>query len=388
MVHQKINILFLIDSLSTRDGFVGGTERQLVQVLNRLDRQRFKPILVCLREDPKSLIWDIVDCEKHNLNVYSLRSIRGIIKLLSFMKFLKKSNINIVQTYFFDSTFFGMLAANAARVSIPISCRRDMGFWYNNSLLWKINFVNKFTKRILVNSNAIKELVIQKEKFPAENIDVIHNGIDLNEIQSQPAIQLYNILSNIKKTDKIVGIVGNYNRRIKRFDLFIMAAAEVLKKMDNVKFLIIGGGNYESELKLLADDLGISQNIFFIGKKDNSICYIKSFDVGVLSSDSEGFPNVILEYMACGIPVVATSVGGTVELIEDGVSGILVQKGDCMALADSISRLLMDENLGKRLGQNGQKYISDKFSWDMQINKINKYYSQLFLNSSNEIKNS
>ena len=304
------------------------------------------------------------------------------------MKFLKKSNINIVQTYFFDSTFFGMLAANAARVSIPISCRRDMGFWYNNSLLWKINFVNKFTKRILVNSNAIKELVIQKEKFPAENIDVIHNGIDLNEIQSQPAIQLYNILSNIKKTDKIVGIVGNYNRRIKRFDLFIMAAAEVLKKMDNVKFLIIGGGNYESELKLLADDLGISQNIFFIGKKDNSICYIKSFDVGVLSSDSEGFPNVILEYMACGIPVVATSVGGTVELIEDGVSGILVQKGDCMALADSISRLLMDENLGKRLGQNGQKYISDKFSWDMQINKINKYYSQLFLNSSNEIKNS
>jgi L-malate glycosyltransferase len=377
MANRKISILFLIDCLTTRDGLTGGTERQLVQIVTRLDRQRFNPILVCLREDPKSPIWESIDCEKHILDVYSLGSISGIAKFVSFVAFLKRKKVNIIQTYFFDSTVFGILAAKVARIGVTISCRRDMGFWYNKSLLWKLKIVNKLTKRILVNSYAVKEVIMQKEGCPSEQIDVISNGIDICEIDKQSPAQLNNVFKDMKGADKIVGIVGNYNRRIKRFDLFLQTAAEVLKRLNNIKFLVIGGGVLENELKTLASKLDISQHVAFLGKKENSIPYIKNFDIGALTSDSEGFPNVILEYMACGIPTVATNVGGTRELIENGESGILVGQGDYTGLADSICQILKDKGLIKQFSQKGREIVLNKFSWDIVINNIQLYYKKL-----------
>jgi glycosyltransferase involved in cell wall biosynthesis len=329
---------------------------------------------LCLRKYDRSAIWEDLDCRVKILNVHSIGSARGILGFAAFVLFLIKNRVDVIQTFFFDSVLYGILAAKLAGIENTISWRRDMGFWYDRKLLKWINFVNRFTKRILVNSRSIKESVIENEKFPAERIDIIYNGIDVSEIAAQKAVPLTGKIDGLGKEDRIVGIVGNFNRKVKRFDLFIQAAAVVAAQCERVKFLIVGGGKLERDLRELAHRLGVADHLNFVGKKDNVIPYVKNFSVGVLTSDSEGLPNALLEYMACGVASVATDVGGNRELIQSGKTGVLVPGGDPQALARAIIALLDDRPYRERLGYNARAHVNRHFAWEQKIREIESYY--------------
>ena len=173
---KSIPIIFLIDFLATREGVTGGTERQVIEIIKNINRDRFEPILICLQEFVTSDLWDKIDCEKKLLHIYSMFSFSGIIGFLNFIYFLKKRRVRIIQTYFFDSTIFGVLAAKFAGVQVILSARRDLGFWYDKQIVRKLKFVNRFTFRILVNSKAIKYTLHNVENFPLKGIDVLYNG--------------------------------------------------------------------------------------------------------------------------------------------------------------------------------------------------------------------
>ena len=349
----------------------------MVQLIERIDKGVFRPIAVCLQKFVKCSLWDNLDCEKCILNVYSLLSIDGLLKLVRFARFLKNNRVDIIQTFFFDSTVYGIIAAKMAGINNTVSCRRDMGFWYDDGLKKKMRIVNRFTRRVLVNSNAIKSFVSVEERLPEAKIDVIHNGIDLGLVNRTAGAELELLAGKVRKEDIIVGIVGNFNRRIKRFDLFVRAAREVVKRHRKVKFLVVGGGALKEELKNLASELRVVEEIIFVGKMENAIPYIKCFDIGILSSDSEGFPNVLLEYMACGVPAVATCVGGNVELIKDRVSGLLVPKGDHVALAKAICELIEQAELREWLKEKAREMVAERYSWDKKIQEIQSYYLKL-----------
>ena len=134
---------------------------------------------------------------------------------------------------------------------------------------------------------------------------------------------------------------------------------------------------WKFELKNLANELGIDGEVIFIGKMDNAIPYIKCFDIGVLPSDSEGFPNVLLEYMASDVAAVATRVGGNVELVEDRVNGILVPKGNHLLLADAICELIKKEDLRDRLRTKAREIVVEHFSWEKKIREFQTYYIKL-----------
>lgn len=374
---NRITIVFIIDFLATREGVTGGTERQLIETISNLPRSKFNPILVCLQEFQQVPLWNNLNCEKHILHVYSLLSFKGIKSFFSFVRFLKRRRVDIVQTFFFDSALFGVMAAKIAGIRSIISCRRDMGFWYDKRILLKLSLINRFTKKLLVNSAAIKNNVLRYEKVSEVKVDVIYNGISLKTFEAIAPIEINREFCVGFKEDSVVGIVANFNRDVKRVDLFIKAAAEVIKKFKRVNFLIIGGGKQEKALKSLTRKLGIEQSVFFAGKKDNAVSYIKNFDIGVLTSDSEGFSNVIMEYMAAGIPVVATNVGGNNELVQHGETGLLVAKGDHIAIAKAICLLIEHHNLRYKMGKCGFNAIQEKFSWSKKIIEIQNYYQTL-----------
>lgn len=374
---NKITILFMIDFLDSQEGLAGGTERQLIDVISELDRTKFIPILICLRQYSHSSHWEGLECEKKIIDVYSILSVKAFVQFLQLVNYIRNNRVDIVQTFFFDSTFLGILAAKLANVHNTISCRRDMGFWYNKKILKILAFVNKFTKKILVNSNAIKNNVVLEEKAPREKVNVIYNGINLKTFDSSAKIDFNKIYDDISITGKIIGLVANFNRQVKRVDLFIKAAAEVVKKEQNVKFLIVGGGKLGNELKQLAKNLGVEDYVIFAGKKDKAIPYIKSFDIGVLTSDSEGFPNVILEYMAAGIPSIATDAGGNNEVVKNGKTGILVPLGDHLSLARAICDLLGNKQKRFAMGQNARRIVCDNYSWEKKIKEIESYYFSL-----------
>jgi glycosyltransferase involved in cell wall biosynthesis len=206
----------------------------------------------------------------------------------------------------------------------------------------------------------------------------MYNGIDVRTIANTNPASLHEEYNQIEQEDSIVGIVANYNRKIKRLDIFIEASAEISKRREDVKFLIIGGGRKnEKELRELARIRGIADRLIFGGIKENPIPYVKSFDIGVLTSDSEGLSNTIMEYMAAGIPCVATDVGGNRELVEHGVSGILVPPGNPLVLAEAICSLLQDPERSRRMAMEAKRIVSEKYSWDVIIKKTEDYYLSL-----------
>jgi len=174
-----------------------------------------------------------------------------------------------------------------------------------------------------------------------------------------------------------VGISANFTRQVKRVDVFIRAAALVLKEIPHVRFCIAGEGNLRDELVGLSRELGISGNVMFLGALTDVHDVLKGWDIGVLSSDSEGMSNSILEYMASGIPVVATAVGGNRELVEEGVNGFLVARGDHVSMAARICELLEDRDLRKRMGDQGRRIVSEKYDWEIVKGEYESFYLRL-----------
>lgn len=369
---KQVRIAYVIDQLN-----IGGTENQLLAIIKRLDRKCFEPYLVCLR-DTEYMEELSIDCHKKVLGVCSLASWDGVKNLSAFMGFLKKEQIDIVQTFFFDSTVFGVLAARLAKVKCVISCRRDMGFWYRPSLLIALFFVNMMTHRILVNSRAIKDNVHKKELVSRKKIDVIYNGIDLGAFSVSYNVSQIKRELGIPDKNSVVGIVANLNRQVKRVDLFIDAAAKILKKIKNVSFVVVGDGVLRSRLELQAERLGIMENIYFVGSKKNTIPYLQLFNIGVLTSETEGFSNSILEYMAAGLPVVAIDSGGSREVVQSGSNGYLVKLS-----IDDLSKCLISILNRKEdildLSLSSLKNV-EKYEMNNMVSEISNYYKNIIDN--------
>ena len=376
--NTKIVIVFFIDFLANSKGESGGTERQLIEKINLLNRSDFEPVLICLQEFSKNRLMQMVKCEKYIIGIYSLLSFSTIKKIFKLRSFFNKKNTVILEVNFYDSIIVGTLCKIFKNVRL-VSCRRDLGFWHNKRTKMTFILLNKFCKAFLVNSEAVKNQLIINEHICEKHISVVPNGIDLENIDKIQPINLHKEYSISNKSIKFVGLVANFNRNVKRIDIFIKSISVVAKTQKNVMFVIVGQGCLFNEYNKLAHNLGVNNLIIWSGKVENSIKYIKSFDIGVLSSDSEGFSNSILEYMASKIPVVATDVGGNSEIIQDGINGFLVPKGDFHLLGKKICILLKNEDMSHRMGMKGREMIENDYSWKRVIKRYENYYKDLII---------
>jgi len=375
MSNNTIRIVYLIDRMG-----IGGTENQILDTIEQFkSKDNFEIILICLRESKyySTKHSDIqIPCESHILGVHSLASFNSIIKLIKFIFFLRRRKINIVQPYFIDSTLFGIIAAKLARVKKIISCRRDLGFSYTTKTLRALKISNLFVEHFLVNCEAVKREISKLEGIKANKISVIYNGIDMRLVTHIADIKLKNNLK-ILPDEYIIGIVANLNREVKRVDVAIKAMSIVFQELKNVKFIIIGDGYLKENLKDLSAQLNIEKQIIFTGRLNDVYPYVSMFDIGVLSSDSEGFSNSIIEYMAFGKPVIATDAGGNGEIIKNGMNGYLVPSGDFESMAKLIIDLLKDSKKRIEMGLNAVSFVRKQYSWSNKINEIEDYYYRI-----------
>jgi len=361
---KKIPIVFLIDAFTKGSG----TENQLEIIINNLDSDRFAPYLVILRNVNDEEISDI-KCPVISLGVGSLISLKTVFSLWNFVRFLKKNYINIMQIFFQDSNIFGVIAGRLAGIRKIIISRRDMGWWYGSKYLKYANFINKFSSHCLVNAEAVKEVVVQHETFNRDQVSVIYNGIPEKEIQS-------GIISrkdfNIPDDSNLIGIVANL-KPIKQIDLFLEMAS--LLKNDKNHFIIIGQGILEQELRNQAAQLGLMSNLHFYHTTDHTNEVIRLFDVGVLTSQSEGLSNVLIEYAINKVPAVAFDVGGNGEIIIDGKSGFLIKPYDVENLKDKVESILEGKSNTINFDLETQKLINEKFSVKQLMHQTEQYYN-------------
>ena len=371
LMERKIRIAYLIDTISSDKA---GTEKQLLNIIARLDRNLFEVTLVCLYESP----WMIrcsLPCEVICLRYKGFLNFGFPIVLRQYISLLKERHFDIVQTFFEDSMFVGYLGRLFCRTHHAlIISRRDIGLGNDEPVYhWLYKKIKPFVLRsvdgIATNAHAIKEQIVRNENVPAEKVTVIGNGLDIPTFPKE----LPRLFSDYR--DEIwVGIAANL-KPVKRIDLLLRALAHLKESgiTDVVSTVIMGDGRLSADLAKLALEVGISNRVHFVGAVNNVSNYLHCVDIGVLCSDKEGLSNAILEYMSCGLPVVATQAGGNCELVDE-TNGVCVPVGDYIALAQALAKLIQSSYLRKEMGNRSMEKVKQNFTWDKIIPQWECYY--------------
>jgi glycosyltransferase involved in cell wall biosynthesis len=173
-----------------------------------------------------------------------------------------------------------------------------------------------------------------------------------------------------------VGIVGRLVP-IKNHRLFLRAAALVARRDPRVRFAVVGDGPLRPRLERLAAEAGLKEKVHFLGWRRGMRRVYDRLDVLVLTSDNEGLPYALLEAMSMGLPVVATRVGGIPDVLEDGVQGFLVPRGDAEAVGSAILRILEDGELARRMGQRGRERVREMQDPGPQARALRDLYAAL-----------
>lgn len=350
-------ILFVITSLAG-----GGAEKVFLNILKYLDREKFIPYLAVfshkgeyLPEVPQDII--VYDLKKKNrFDFFKL------IILLAF-KIYPKIKPDIVVSFLIYTNLIVLIARKLSLIKpFIIISERNYPSWVQKNLRMPgirrmlIGRIYSNADKIIALSKGVAKNLHSYFKVPKQNIQVIHNGIDLALIRSAVREPARDIAWIRDGTPAIIAC----GRLIyqKNYPLLLEAFAMTQKQVDS-KLLVLGQGEDRVSLEELTRRLGIQEKVFFLGFQKNPYKYMAASDIFVLSSLWEGFANVVIEAMACGVPVISTRCLGPEEIINDGINGILVPGESPEALAGAIIRLINDKRLTKRLIRGGYERAED-----------------------------
>lgn len=345
MVRQEpIDVLFLMD---TCDGARGGTENQVLQLLQALDPARARAHVCLLRESPHLAETPFANGAKV-LGVHRMLSLNALRRMLELGRWIRRSRIRVVHVLFNDSSILAPFFCKLASAKV-VASRRDLGFWYTPGILRALRASNLFVDRIVANSDAVRQVVTRAEWVRPAKVGVIYNGHDMRRFE-KPPLDGFRERLGIGSDDPIVGMVANFHQLKRHCDL-LDAFARLRTRHPTAHLVLAGTGREEAAIRRRMTALGLAARVHLLGFVPDAVPIVKHFTVGVLCSETEGLSNAIIEYLACGKPVVCTRVGGNPELVSDGENGFLVPVGDVAALADRLDRILTDGALARRLGE-------------------------------------
>lgn len=354
------NILYIIQYLA-----LGGTETQLVQLIRGLEGgSRFSPHLCTLMPSGGGFFEELA-IPKIELQFRSFLHLSVLSRSARLSTFIRRHEIHIVQTFFQDPFLLAAIVRPLHTFRL-IGAFRDLGFWRTPAAIRKMRSAYPFFDGFIANSQAVKEYFVREDRIRPDKITVIHNGIDVDKEVPTPAGH-----------SPLVGIVANCNRAVKRVQDFVYAAALVHRNRPGTRFMVVGDGPLRPELEELSRSLGLGEAIRFTGQIERPLYLIRDFMVGVITSETEGFCNAILEYMACGVPTVATATGGNPELVCDGEHGFLVPVGDVKQMAEKIELLLEDAALRARMRGANLARVARDFSISQMVAGHESYYDRI-----------
>lgn len=370
---QKITIAFVIDTIKIP---LGGTENQLLNLIQNLNKNKFR-VFFCYLEESNWIKENIAKEMTFNIGSLNYKHPNLIKRIIRFSRFLKKNKINILQSFFRDSNFVATVSGKIAKTPIIISSRRNKGHWHNKTELILLRFLNPMTTRILTNSYDIKQYSHQHEKISNKKIDVIYNGYDNaffgdNKKLEQDIRSCCNF-----NTESITAVCISNLKPVKNLEFLIETTKLIVDKHPEFQLLIIGEGIEREKLIKLCETCKLKKNISFLGFRKDIPALLKLTNIGILASKSEGLSNTIIEYMVSGLPVVATDVGGNKELIEHKVNGYLVPLNDCIKMSNYIIELLNNPELREKMGGKSKKIAITKFSLKKYVSEHEKYYKNL-----------
>jgi glycosyltransferase involved in cell wall biosynthesis len=367
-------VLYLVETLN-----VGGTETQLVQTALRLHARSVPVTVACLSaEGPLLEVLQqagipVVEFRKGK----TLLSINGLHQVLRLAIFLRRGQFRVLHACDLLGNLLGVPAACLARTSIIISSRRYLADveWYRPWRNKVICMLYRLSTHVVVNSTSVRDLLVQRDGLPEDKIRILYNGVDVDRF-STARRDRQALLPAVVGPAKLIAVVANMYIRGKGHACLVAAATQICHQFPETVFLLIGDGPEQPKLERQVIESGLQKNFLFVGRRKDVPELLACCDLSVLPSEAEALPNSVLEAMAAGLPVVATSVGGIPEIIQDEENGLLVPPQNSHALAEAVIRLLEDSDLAKRLATAGQERMRTQFGFDRLLEALHQLYSE------------
>jgi glycosyltransferase involved in cell wall biosynthesis/ubiquinone/menaquinone biosynthesis C-methylase UbiE len=376
---RRIKVVTLVDYLT----LAGGAERLALLIATRLDRDRFESILCVSRfpvqDGPELRESDIVALERlkqTDVRFLALKRRRKIevAPWVRLERFLSRERVDVLHTHKFGSNVWGTLVGRIARV--PVIVAHEHTWSYEGQPL------RRFLDRELIARGADRFIAVSREDqrrmSEVEHIDPARTIFIPNGVPPLAAPSGKDLRSElgIAADAPVVGVVGMM-RPQKAQDVLLRAVAPLAAEWPQLRVLIVGDGPERKSLEGIAAELGISEHVLFLGDRTDIPDVLGALDVAVSCSDFEGSPLAVMEYMDAGLAIVATAVGGTPDLIEDGVHGLLVRPRDPEALGRAIATLLRDRASAQAMGERARQRRESEFDMSHQMQKLEALYIEL-----------
>ena len=340
---SKISVLFLIDELDAWRG----TETHLFRLLQSVDRQRIKPLVAVVGKSGLAQEFVNKNIPVVELAFYKVISFAGVKGLVAICQLIYNYKIDLVVTYHTVSDLLGPIASTLCRVC-TLSSRRDEGFTKKPIHVKLQRYINRLTDGMVSVSEAVADTVERQENFPKSKNQIIWNGEDVNLFSSGDSDIREKL--NIGERVPLLACVAGLSP-VKDHHTLILSFKKILQCYPEAVLLLVGDGSLRD---ILAEEVAsLSGAVKLLGHRSDIPDILRAVDIYVQTSLTEGFSNAILQAMACGLPVVVTSVGGNVELV-DNECGYLVEPGDVEMLTNKIVNLINDKKLRAQLGSAGR----------------------------------
>ena len=370
------NVVFLMSDLG------GGTGDHLLSMFNRWEDRGWAARIISERPLTSRLIPAVpVDVLERTdwfdrYPITQLRRIRRIGQLL------KQSGHDVVHSYFFWSIIYGRVLKKLGKIRYLIENREDQGYSWNRRDYAILRAGRSLPDRVICVSEAVRQVVLERERIDADRVVVVHNGIEPlsdDEVGDRQAVREE---LGLNESDLVVGMVANLNRKVKGVSYFIDALPLILEAVPSVRFVIFGKGKDEPALRERARSLSVDTSLVFAGFRPDIERYYAALDISVLTSLTEGLSISLLQSMQHGLPVVVTRVGGNPEVVVDGDTGFLVRARDPAKFAEKVIELLRDPDLRRRMGESGRNRVSEAFQVERAADRYLDIYEEVLVSGS------
>ena len=362
---NPVRVCFMVDRLSR-----AGTESQLLALIRNLDRNRVEPTLVLLDgEDDLSRALEPTDCPVVRLGVRKLLGFTAARAAQRLRAFWRETQPDVLQTYFLDSAYFGVPLAKLHGIPHVLRVRNNLGYWLTRKHRLLNRMLRPMVDATLTNTDAGKQALLERDGLSPDRVVVLENGVDTARFNRF-------LLADTSKKRVRVGCVANL-RPVKNINGLMRAAKFALERFPQLRFEVAGDGEQRAELERLHAELGLGDRFLLRGSVADVAGFLRTVEIAIIPSHSEGMSNALLEAMSAGRAVIATDVGANATLVRHEKHGLIVPANDEPAIVVAIGRMLENPLRAAAFGAAARMRVEAEFSRDAMTQRFEEYYEGL-----------
>jgi sugar transferase (PEP-CTERM/EpsH1 system associated) len=362
---------------------VGGLEHCVARLADKLDRERFQPLVICLDRNGDAENW----IERDDVPIIALNKKEGndIRVVQRLCRVLRQHRVDVVHSHNWGTLVETALARRSAGVRWHVHAERGMAYGSEHVALWRRvlrdrvkKWAFRSTDAVVAVSESIRDDLASCGIAPASRITVIPNGVDVS-LTEDPGTARCAIRRRLGIGDHafVIGSIGRLVK-VKDYPTIINAMAKLREAQHDVYLVIVGDGGERDNLRAHLEETGLQDRCFLPGNQGDVPRWLAAMDVYVNSSLSEGMSQAILEAMAAGLPIVTTDAGDSARLVNgDGSCGFVVQPGDSLALAERLTAVVTDPRLRVCFSQNARQRHLSCFATSIMLQRYENLYASL-----------